>query len=171
MKRVGMQHAHLVQRVWQLAVCWALLWLPACRSEQDGDTTALLAEKKALHCMLAEARHRTDSIWDTVSATLGRQLPADMKDTERRNMVAIRNADLIRMFEAYAELDTSLQQLITDAGLRDRSLSEEIRSAARKIEEVNARINQRLEQLEQSDDKKFRELRQAFREAENSPCR
>ena len=76
----------------------------------------------------------TESLWQDVTYTLESELPESMAADERRNMLLVKNADLIRMFQAFSSLDTALQKKVMLAGEKDKTLAAEIRNVMSLIE-------------------------------------
>ena len=67
-----------------------------------GKKTALLAlfeEEKELRCSLAAMKDSISMQWDQINLLLENNMPAEMPGEERANMLKVRNANLIRMFQ------------------------------------------------------------------------
>lgn len=99
---------------------------------QEG--TQLVEEMERLSCTLRSLEKQTTSLWDGVVETLDKNLPADMPAVERKNMLAVRNTDLIEMFMNYNDLDTSIHRLVREAGVTDATIAKQVIEVKRKME-------------------------------------
>lgn len=101
---------------------------------------------------------RVDSIWRHTNETLDASLPDNMPPDERRNMLQVRNADLIQMFEVFDSLDNDLKLLVKDSGMKDRTIADEMRQVMTEIDMLDSIINQNLEILTKKDSLKARAI-------------
>lgn len=67
------------------------------------------------HCAMEQLNGESKQLWDTVVHVMDEQLPATMAADERRNMLKVRNASLIRMFEVYPRLPDGVQHQVDEA--------------------------------------------------------
>ncbi len=104
--------------------CGFLLVVGGCRPNGAGKATEQVGEGivrryQSLLCEKEMLERQTLTLWDEVARGLDARLPRDMPADERRNMIEIRNTNLIQMFEIYPQLDTSIKSLVEKAGDQD----------------------------------------------------
>lgn len=104
----------------------------------ETDVQVLFKEIKHLYCLQSDLQEEVDRLWTDLAATMDESLPSTMPYQERINMVSVRNADLIRMFDAYDTLDQDIQSLVDSVESADQRIVEEFSS-----------IQDRLKVLEQ----------------------
>lgn len=102
---------------------------------------------RSLHCGLEELGRESQLLWDSVAHNLQAQLPMDMPVEERKNMVEIRNAGLIRMFEAYPKLPPPVQQHVDKAEMRDQALASRMRALNDSLKQHDLAVSQFLENV------------------------
>ena len=100
----------ILKSVWCLS---AILGILSCHNSPPlEDRLEQLAQAfHDLDCRQATLEAETSSSWDDVVAQLDARLPESMPAAEKNNMLMVRNAGLIRMFESYHELPDSVQAL------------------------------------------------------------
>ena len=108
-----------------------MMGLPACHTA--GDEQALQAEARqlaagmdSLSCTLRQLEDSTRVLWDGVNAALDENLPANMPPIERKNMLAVRNTQLIEMFQNYDSLGESVHRLVREAGVKDEAIAQRV---------------------------------------------
>ena len=92
-----------------------------------------------------------DSIWNQVSRAIEKTVPADLPPAEKRNLLAVKNADLIQMFEVYDSFDDPLKSQVMEAGKSDQKIAQEMRSIMTRVDELNKILTQSLSALEKKD--------------------
>ncbi len=132
-----------------------LLSASACRNKSDyaaleARSAELLREAVRLDCGIREIGNATEALWDSVSSALEAKLPENMPPDERRNMIAVRNTGLIRMFEVYPTLDSATRNLIETAGERDQALAGRIRDIRSAQKENELATHTLLAQMEET---------------------
>lgn len=119
-----------------------LLVLSACKQDanqpENAAASALLEQTISWHCRLMALSHQSKVLWDSVAMSMDRQLPADMPADERRNMLAVRNTDLIQMFQVYPQLDSSIRQLVEMAGVKDVEIAQMMHAAQDSLERCDS---------------------------------
>ncbi len=117
----------------------------------DEQAQRLLDDVRTWKCRLQEIHDSSVVLWDSVTSTLARELPADMPADERRNMLAVRNTGLIKMFQVYPQLDADIRQLVESAGVMDVRYADELRATNDSLEQKEAQVRELLASLEQAD--------------------
>lgn len=131
----------------------------------ENEAETLLNKAQSITCELYDLNAQTDSLWDTTVVQMDALLPLDMNADDRRNMLNIRNANLIRTFRIYKSLDSELHALIDDADQKDQQLVEAIRNAKKRFDENDAAIQNFLLNLEtQTTPEAYLSWRQRFNE-------
>ena len=147
-----------------------LLSASACRNKSDfaaleAKSAELLREAVRLDCGMRELGNATEALWDSVSAALEAKLPESMPPDERRNMIAVRNTGLIRMFEVYPTLDTATRILVESAGERDQALAGRIRDIRSAQKENELATHALLAQMKDTGYDKLAEWKKMFDQA------
>lgn len=80
-----------------------------------------------LYCELEKLGMESRILWDSVAYQLEKSIPAEVPEEERQNMIAVRNAGLIRMFEAYPKLPPATQSNLEQAEQQDQEIAARMR--------------------------------------------
>ncbi len=112
---------------------------------------SLAQEQGSVQCELSAMRDSISAKWDQMGQTLMEDLPEEMPETEKTNMIAVRNADLIRMFQSYEQLDYQIKMQLEEVEKEDSMMVIQIRA-----------LSQKLKELERSRMDKMNILQQAF---------
>lgn len=140
--------------------------LAACKAEDkrtlEQEAENLLKASVRFHCMLKESNLVTKSLWDSVAQNLDRMLPEDMPEAERRNMMAVRNTDLIKMFKVYPTLDSATRNLVEGAGAEDQELAAKLRSIKDSLDANEEMIRMILVRIEQEAPSRLAEWKKRF---------
>jgi hypothetical protein len=126
-----------VRAIWLWCCCAGLV---ACRDQRsyDDEAAALLARGSALAMRHASLQEQVDSLWDTTTAKLAEALPPDLPPVDRDIFLHARNADHIRMFMSFKDLDTTTREIVHAAGRADQALAAETRRLAEEIRRYEA---------------------------------
>ena len=136
----------------------------------EAEIEASFSEKKSLLCQMEQLKQQNDSLWEDISLTLEQELPPDMLPDERKNMVQIKNAGLISMFQVFPDLDTSIQQKVMLAGKKDEEIAAEMKSIMQKLSLAEQNLNTALEKLEHRNKGKHQKVKLQLLEREGLPC-
>ncbi|HMQ50065.1 MAG TPA: hypothetical protein PKA00_21715 [Saprospiraceae bacterium] len=125
----------------------------ACNSSDaaaaiDAEGQELRTAACRYRCQMDELHQASKVLWDSVTLHLSNTLPSDMPADERKNMVAVRNTALIQMFEIYPTLDSSIQQAVENAGLRDVEIAQQMRTLKDSLDTNEAGIQAFMGKLE-----------------------
>lgn len=138
----------------QLAFGGSLLFLLAhCQPNGSVKATGqkgagIVRRYQTLLCEKETLEQQTRRLWEEVSSNLDARLPVDMPPDERRNMINIRNTDLIQMFEIYPQLDTSIKNLVEKAGDQDDAIVIRLQQLRKDIETEDSNFMQFVAALE-----------------------
>lgn len=139
----------------------SLLLIAGCQTTPDPEFKesffALAKEQGSIQCELSTMQDTIAAKWDQMGQTLVQHLPDDMPEVEKRNMIAVRNADLIRMFQSYETLAYSIKMELAEVEKEDSMMVVKIRD-----------LNIALKELEQERMEKMSALQQNFPEVTTS---
>ena len=75
----------------------------------------------------------------------GKGIPNDLPPDERKNMIAIRNAGLIRMFEAYPKLPEPVRDRVDQAEMEDKEIALQMRIMNDSLRQFELEVEQFLQ--------------------------
>ena len=119
--------------IYILAMLGSLLASPGCgESDQwKEEYTDLLHRSVDLEHRHCQLKASIDSLWDITSTQLEHSLPPGFPPIDRDIFLKARNADHIRMFMSYKQLDSSVQSLVDNAGKYDALLAAQVHDLLR----------------------------------------
>ncbi len=132
----------------------AVLW--AC--ENKNEETALIdlfQKEKALNCQLASMKDSITTEWDNINQLLAESLPADMPAEEKNNMLKVRNANLIRMFQSFDDVDKEVKLTLSKTEQLDIEMTKRITTLKKEIQKIESRkmaLFQKINQTEGPDE-------------------
>ncbi len=113
---------------------------------------ALLATSRDLRCQILDIKYQNDSMWDTVSVILDQKLPhKNIIESDRANMLTLRNAGIIKEFKVFQNLDSSIQKIVFDAGAQDAKNALKLKEVLAKFEDYQKEKDMFLMQVEKVD--------------------
>ena len=95
---------------------------------------SIYQEATLIHCSLDSLRQSISKSWDEVTTSLDNGLPDETPEEERANMLKVRNASLIRMFETYRDLADSTKQQVDSAEILDQKIAQKIAQHRKRLE-------------------------------------
>jgi hypothetical protein len=116
-----------------------LLWNCTEKPNLKKDFLAVCQQEKEIHCELAALKDSIGYEWDNMNAMLEKNLPPDMPEAEKNNMLKVRNADLIRMFESFDETSEGVKSALLTVEQKDREMAARIVSLKEKLQEIESR--------------------------------
>lgn len=156
-------------------ICCFYVLAPACQpggrlKALEEESAGVLERYRTSLCEKEKLEIATRSLWDEVSGQLDAQLPTNMPPDERRNMIEIRNTNLIKMFEVYPTLDTSVKALIEKAGDADNAIVVQLRQVQQDLEEAEFRFITLLDKLEKINAGRAMDWKAKLEETKKAPC-
>lgn len=115
-----------------------------------------------MNCRLQQLGTRSTVLWDSVTVSLKAVLPPEMPPEEKRNMLAVRSAGLIRMFQVYPTLDSSVHQVVDQAEQTDQVLASQLRMTHDSLKALNAQAQELLSRIEREDPEAYPLWRSRF---------
>lgn len=88
----------------------------------------IMEENSNIKCELKLKRDSIKTSWDEVSDLLAANFHSGMSPDEHRNMLKLRNAPLIKMFESYESFPDSIKLRVDQTGKLDQEISQRIRN-------------------------------------------
>lgn len=93
-------------------------------------------KEKKLNCQLASMKDSITKEWDNINDILEKNLPEEMPEQEKINMIKVRNANLIRMFQSFDYLDESVKLTLDETEQRDVAMTKRINRLKGDIQEI-----------------------------------
>lgn len=96
--------------------------------EQEGEEVLQLTEmSRKIECQMEALQAQSEKLWDKTNSALEKALPDDVEAYEKSNMLKVRNADLIRMFESYNKLGDPIKAKVDLAEKMDFAMADSMR--------------------------------------------
>ena len=102
--------------------------LVACNHQNAYNKTAasLLLKSKQLNQEYQHINAHIENLWDSTSALLACELPAELPPIDRNIFINSRSAYHIRMFMSYKNLNTHIHSIVNAAALKDELLRDQL---------------------------------------------
>ncbi len=154
-----------------LGTAMLLLGISAC----SGDDTESRVEQisrdiKVLDCMRLSYFEEIESVWDSVERTMATELPEAIPLQERENMLNVRNAELIRMFESYAGLPGDVKSLVDYAETEDQRIVGEFQRLMAQRQALEVERLALFVKIEEESPEKLALMRALFERIMNENC-
>lgn len=116
----------------------SLVFMVGCNEDPNRHETMvkLFQQEKDLKCQLESMQDSIRREWDSLSSMMERELPADMPLEEKNNMLKVRNADLIRMFESFATLNDTVKVAVKATEMKDKAMISRIAAVRQNAEAI-----------------------------------
>lgn len=158
----------------KFSVVWVLLlFVIACKPTENpytGELEALYQETLALYCERQELQEGMETMWDDVSQALEENLPPTLTPQERSNMIKLKNADLIRMFEVYPELDNSIHTLVDSAEVNDQRIATQLTNLQERLLDNEQKVMASLGKIREDYPEDYNSWKAKFNTAKENPC-
>lgn len=123
--------------------CFLLAILPGIigcdkTSHEEVDLLQLFAKEKELNCELASMKDRITKEWDNINFLLKENLAPDMPEEEKANMLKVRNANLIRMFQSFNDMDEELKMALKETEEIDLEMTKRINVLKKESNEIES---------------------------------
>ena len=102
----------------------------SCQSDHT-EIKRIAKEIKENQCSIEEITEYVDHSWSKSIEKLGAYLPDRLPDQERKNILKLKNADLIRMFESYDEFDAEGHALVDSMEQLDITWADSLRNLSK----------------------------------------
>lgn len=163
---------HFLIQVSVISFFGSALAFSSCENSDQWSSQEAILLRQAIdlerrHCQLKAS---IDSLWDATIAQLDRVLPPDLPPVDRNIFLKSRNADHIRMFMSFKQLDPKAQALVNQAGQQDEMLAAEAHTLLLQKQKFEQQKNQFLQKVERKDLAVSRMYAHQFRTAATQVC-
>lgn len=114
--------------------------ISACVQKPEDETALmeLFKKEKVLSCQLASMKDSITTEWDNINLLLEEKLPLDMPLEEKKNILKVRNASLIRMFQSFSDMEEDVKTALSRTERLDREMSKRITVLKHKIQKLES---------------------------------
>lgn len=129
-----------------------LYGLFGCNSTQkeEADLLELFQQEKELNCRLLSMKDSIDTEWENTNFLLEKNLPSDMPSEEKANMLKVRNANLIRMFQSFDDMDKKVKIALQKTEQMDEQMTKRITTLKQEIHRIESQKMILFEKLYQA---------------------
>lgn len=124
---------------------------------------------KVNNCRIQTISNYVDDSWTVSIEELGRLLPKDLPQQERENILNLKNADLIRMFESYKYFSPSVHSLVDSMEQVDYQWADSLRNLSQQNQKLEMKIDSLFSTMQDAETEKM--LYQQVQEIKSSPCK
>lgn len=112
----------------------------SCSNQKDYEQqlTNVFEQEKSIQCELASMKDSIGQKWDAINALLEKNLPAKMPVAEKSNMLRVRNANLIRMFESFDSMPEAIKLALDEVENEDIKMSERINALKKEAQAIES---------------------------------
>lgn len=131
-----------------------LFTILSCQKEEATKATELrelFHKEKQLNCLLGAMKDSITTEWDTINRLLEREMPPDMPADEKNNMLRVRNANLIRMFESFDEMEEEVKIALKKTEQFDVEMSRRITALKKDLHDIESRKMSLFQQIKQEE--------------------
>ncbi len=126
-----------------------------------------------VHNLLCETEILKDSItikWNTFNTLLEANVPPEMPEREKRNLLQLSNAPLIRIFKWYNRLDENIKKELRKVEIQDSLTVVTILKISGQLKELEDEKIQLLMKLEKTDKARLDSINQELFTIIEKPC-
>ncbi|MBK8505793.1 MAG: hypothetical protein IPL46_28505 [Saprospiraceae bacterium] len=153
-----------------LATTFGVVILLACQSKSTGQLDVLALKHRDLACQLSRLEDSVETHWTSLNALLENHLPKDMPLEERRNMLAVKNAPLIRMFERYNNLTVEVKDAVDDAEQYDFQSALQVTQIRDEIKQLELQRMEIIGLIGGGDFETIKRARSRYADIVREPC-
>ena len=154
-----------------IAICsfCSLFLLLSCNEKNDRDVILNWAEKtREIECEMEKLEMQAETMWDKTNLALEKALPEDIEDYEKSNMLKVRNADLIRMFETYESLDDPIKAKVDLTEKMDFAMADSMRILQQNQKNLLDSIRLHIRELPDKEDQQ--EIQSQIKSIQTTAC-
>ena len=141
--------------------------LASCHTDQN-EVKNMALKIRENQCTIKKISQYVDDSWTKSINKLGEYLPDRLPDQERKNILSLKNADLIRMFESYEEFDREGQALVDSMEKLDIIWADSLRNLSIENQQLEMKIDSLMSFIENPSD--AQRLNQEIEEIRSYPC-
>jgi len=134
---------------WAIVCLILSVWNTSCNKQPDSNAIAikLFQEEKELNCLLESMKDSISTEWDNTNYVLQANMPSDMPEEEKANMLKVRNAELIRMFQSYNEMATDVHAAVDNTEQFDKAIAARIVALKQEIHTAQSKTLSILQEI------------------------
>lgn len=123
-----------------------------CTSKPKLEATLLelFQKEKVLNCQLASMKDSITTEWDSINHLLEENLPAEMPAEEKANMLKVRNANLIRMFQSYDAVDEGVKMALDKTEQLDMEMTQRITALKKEVQKIESEKMMLLQKINEA---------------------
>ena len=110
------------------------------KPKEEAVLLELFLKEKALNCQLAAMKDSITTEWDNINYLLEENLPSEMPSEEKTNMLKVRNASLIRMFQSFGEVDEGVKMALDKTEQLDMEMAKRITVLKKEAQKIESEI-------------------------------
>lgn len=155
-----------------LFVCLVIL-LPACKDKSadfSQEVNDLASQTAQLKCKLGQMNDSIQLAWDQMNEVLSQNIPSSMKPDEIKNMLVVKNAPLIRMFESYQTFGDSVKQALNVVEKQDQEMVTKIQMLKTDLDSLENQKLALFEKIQFQSPEKLTESRDLFASILGKAC-
>lgn len=147
-----------------------LIALFADCSNNEAEIMDSAYKRKQLLCKMEALKFSSDSLWNGVATFLDRNLPSDLPPNERKNMIILKNAPLIKVINSYSKLDPSIKKVVEEAGNQDYLIAEQMKLTIAQFKLADSTYFKELETQEKESPARFQNIKSKINQIEKQAC-
>lgn len=138
----------------------------ACNNDED----KILRDANNLFCQRQLLAESSQKLWEDVAYHIGVNLPESIDSVTRKRMIEIKNAPILKSFNAYKRLPDSVKIIVDKAEIADKKLVDEIAEVSFSIDSLEIKKLRFLTKVGPESSRGKRFLAQ-YNEYLASPCK
>lgn len=138
-KLIGLHSRSLNMSLGHMLLMSFLLTILFISCEDNSEQSELMAsfdKEKELRCQLESLKSEILQEWDGAVDLLDRNLPLSTPKNERENILSVKNANLIRMFQSYDNFPDSIKIEIDRVEQLDSKVAMQVRNLNIKLQSI-----------------------------------
>lgn len=143
--------------------------LISCQSDAHQQIEQVARAMKDNSCQMELISKYVDDAWTKSIEELGNRLPKSLPQQERQNILNLKNANLIRMFESYNTFDDNVHSLVDSMEVMDMSWADSLRQLSLKNQMLEMKMDSLFTLVGDRETEQM--LLQQVEEIKTTPCR
>ncbi|MBY5956994.1 hypothetical protein KUV50_02530 [Membranicola marinus] len=158
--------AKIIKIAATVLVLGGFMW--SCQSETNDEIPEIALKIRSNECRIAEIANYVDDSWTTSIQELSDYLPETLPEQERENILHLKSADLIRMFESYEDFDPEGHELVDSMEQLDIQWADSLRHLSLQNKNLSMKMDSLFSMV--TDAEKEEELYSIVDEIQKRPC-
>jgi uncharacterized protein YdcH (DUF465 family) len=131
---------------------FSLMGVVSCDKPSSDEVVLLelFQKEKELNCSLTLMKDSISMEWDNINTLLKNTLPSNMPSQERANMLKVRNANLIRMFQSFDDVDETVKVALSKTEQIDQEMTKRITSLKKEANQIESQKIALFEKINQT---------------------